>query len=55
MHCRCRNCDQLARVWNDLAETLNDTEDEAVSIAKVDCTVEKELCTGIRYIIIFYF
>ena len=30
----------------DLASYLNETEDEAVTIANVDCSIEKDLCTG---------
>ena len=46
MYSRCTNCDTLNHVWEDLANTLNETEDEAVAIAKVDCSVETNLCTG---------
>ena len=48
MYSRCTNCDTLNHVWEDLANTLNETEDEAVAIAKVDCSVETNLCTGKR-------
>ena len=46
---RCTNCDNLGLVWQDLANNLNETEDEAIAIAKVDCSVEKDLCRGRGY------
>ena len=46
MYFSCTNCDKLIEVWKDLAITLNKTEDEVVAIAKVDCSVEEDLCTG---------
>ena len=36
----------LFNVWTELAITLNKTEDGAVAVAKVDCSVEEDLCTG---------
>ena len=46
IYCRCQSCDTVFNVWEGLANTLNKSEDEAVAIAKVDCSVEKDLCTG---------
>ena len=46
MRCRCLNCETLASVWSELAETLNEIEDEPIAIAKVDCSIDKDLCTG---------
>ena len=46
MYSRCTNCDTLIHTWEDLAKTLNETEDDAIVIAKVDCSVETNLCTG---------
>ena len=46
LYSRCETCDALLHVWKDLANTLNKSEDEAVAVSKVDCSVETDLCTG---------
>lgn len=41
---RCGHCQRLAPTWEQLAEMLNE-DDSNILIAKVDCTIEKELCS----------
>ena len=38
----------MAPTWQDLAEKFNQAEDQAIVIAKVDCSVERLLCPGIH-------
>ncbi|XP_071957200.1 thioredoxin domain-containing protein 5-like [Antedon mediterranea] len=40
----CGHCKRLAPTWDELAEKYNEDENSKVSIAKVDCTVETQLC-----------
>ena len=54
MYCRCQNCETLFPVWESLANTLNKTEDAAVAVAKVDCSVEKDLCTGMDQLYVIH-
>lgn len=42
-HLRCGHCQRLAPTWEQLAEMLNE-DDSNIKIAKVDCTVESEIC-----------
>jgi len=39
----CGHCKRLAPTWSELADNFKD--EEGVNIAKVDCTVEKKLCS----------
>lgn len=45
---RCGHCKRLHPAWEDLAKKYNEKpEDERdVVIAKVDCTVDTEVCSG---------
>lgn len=45
MICRCGHCQRLAPTWEQLAEMLNE-DDGNIRIAKVDCTVDKEICSN---------
>ncbi|XP_033121043.1 thioredoxin domain-containing protein 5-like [Anneissia japonica] len=40
----CGHCKRLSPTWDELAEKYNEDENSKVSIAKVDCTVETQLC-----------
>lgn len=40
----CGHCQRLSPTWEQLAEMLNE-DDSNILIAKVDCTIEKELCS----------
>ena len=42
---RCGHCKRLHPVWNQLAEILNEDSESKVTIAKVDCTTDNELCS----------
>ena len=44
---RCGHCKKLAPTWQELAEKYNKAEEQEVVVAKVDCTVETALCSGI--------
>ncbi|XP_026473312.1 thioredoxin domain-containing protein 5 homolog [Ctenocephalides felis] len=41
----CGYCQKLAPTWNQLAEMLNSDEHSRVTIAKVDCTTDNEVCS----------
>lgn len=44
MHsCRCGHCKKFAPIWEQLAEMLNQ-DDNNIKIAKVDCTTSSEIC-----------
>ena len=43
---RCPRCEGLNVAMTDLAETLNEMEDETVALAKVDCSTERAICPG---------
>ena len=40
--CRCIHCQQLAPVWQQLAESFSNAED--ITIAEVDCSQHNSLC-----------
>merc|ERR1739845_57501 len=46
----CGYCKRVAPKWQKLAEKYNDADDQEVVIAKVDCTIERALCSeqGVR-------
>ncbi len=44
---RCGHCKRLAPTWNDLAVKYAEKEEKDVVVAKVDCTIETALCSGI--------
>ncbi|RZF46287.1 hypothetical protein LSTR_LSTR011998 [Laodelphax striatellus] len=41
----CTFCKRLHPTWEELAEMLNEDENSQVTIARVDCTVSRELCS----------
>ncbi len=43
---RCGHCKRLAPTWNDLAVKYAEKEEKDVIVAKVDCTIETALCSG---------
>jgi len=43
LSCRCGHCKKLAPTWNQLSDAFD--SNDAVVIADVDCTVEKDLCS----------
>lgn len=40
---RCGHCQKFSPIWEQLAEMLNE-DDNNIKIAKVDCTVDNEVC-----------
>lgn len=42
---RCTHCKRLSPTWEELALTYNEDDQSQVVIAKVDCTVDTELCS----------
>jgi len=42
----CRHCKNLAPSWQELAEKYNKADEQKVVVAKVDCTIETDLCSS---------
>ena len=43
---RCPRCDDFSHIWEDLAEADSNPAIHNVTVAMVDCSTEKTLCTG---------
>lgn len=42
----CTHCKRLSPLWEELAQSYNSDENNQVTVAKVDCTVDTELCSA---------
>ena len=47
IHVSCPKCIELDELWNILAEHFNSSNNQAVAIAKADCSGGNKLCEGI--------
>ncbi len=43
---RCGHCKRLHPTWDELGKKYNEADEKEVVVAKVDCTVETEVCSG---------
>ena len=44
--CRCPECVALLSVWHDLAQKFNNNNNSELGIAKADCSLQRQLCSG---------